>query len=50
VSFVSEWLKDENMRVYDQIDFMPMQEAPPNIYNTIAGYQVMKEKLNLMKI
>ena len=45
VSFVSEWLKDENMRVYDQIDFMPMQEAPPNIYNTFTGYQVMKEKI-----
>lgn len=45
VPFVGEWLKDTNMRVYDQTDFLPMQEVPPNIYNTFTGYQVMKETI-----
>ncbi len=37
------------MRTYDQIvlqiDFLPMQETPPNIYNIFNGYNVMKEKI-----
>ena len=44
VPFVNEWLKDKNMRTYDQIDFLPMQEAPENIYNTFTGYKVMNDK------
>jgi len=44
VPFVNEWLKDKNMRTYDQIDFLPMQEAPSNIYNTFTGYKVMNDK------
>ncbi len=43
--FFSEWLKDKDMRTYDQIDFLPMQEVPPNIYNTYTGYKVMDEKI-----
>jgi hypothetical protein len=45
VPFVSEWLKDQDMRTYDQIDFLPMQEVPPNIYNTFTDYKVMDEKI-----
>ena len=45
VPFVSEWLKDKDMRTYDEIDFLPMQEVPPNIYNTFKGYQMMNEKI-----
>ncbi len=26
--------------------FLPMQEAPPNIYNTFKGYKIMNEKKN----
>jgi hypothetical protein len=43
VPFVSEWLKDKDMKTYDQIDFLPMQEAPPNIYNIFTGYKIMTE-------
>lgn len=45
VSFVSEWLKDPNNRTYEKIDFLPMQEAPPNIYNTFKGFQAEKTPL-----
>jgi len=45
VPFVNEWLKDKNMRTYDEIDFLPMQETPPNIYNIFTGYQITKEKI-----
>ena len=44
-SFIDDWLKDETMRTYDKIDFLPMQQAPPNIYNTFNGYQAEKTEL-----
>ena len=37
-SFIDDWLKDETMRTYDKMDFLPMQQAPSNIYNTFHGY------------
>ena len=45
VCFVNEWLKDKNMKTYDQIDFLPMQKLNDNIYNTFTGYQVTKENI-----
>jgi hypothetical protein len=30
------------MRTYDYIDFLPMQEAPSNVYNTFTGYAASK--------
>ena len=45
ISFVSEWLKDPNNRTYDKIDFLPMQQAPPSVYNTFMGYQAEKTEL-----
>jgi putative DNA primase/helicase len=47
ISFVSEWLKDPNNRTYDKIDFLPMQQAPLNIYNTFKGYEA--EKIEIIK-
>ena len=43
--FLNEWLKDKNMKTYDQIDFLPMQKLNDNIYNTFTGYQVTKENI-----
>jgi len=43
--FIDTWLKDENMRTYDYINFLPMQEAPENVYNTFKGYAAEKKKL-----
>ena len=40
--FIGRWLQDETMRTYEKIDFLPMQEAPPNIYNTFTGYEAAK--------
>jgi hypothetical protein len=33
------------MRNYDKIDFLPMQQAPSNIYNTFKGYEAEKTEL-----
>ena len=46
-SFVSRWLKDVTKITYDKIDFLPMQTAPVNIYNTFRGYA--SEKMSLQK-
>jgi hypothetical protein len=51
-SFFETWVKDATMRRYDSIDFLPMIEAPSNIYNTFKGFEIMKteqtnEKLNI---
>lgn len=45
ISFVSEWLRDAYNRTYDKIDFLPMQQAPPSIYNTFKGYEAEKTEL-----
>lgn len=42
--FIKKWLDDPIIREYDQIDFMPMQEAPANIFNTFFGYEANKIK------
>ena len=44
VPFVNEWLKDKNIRTYDRLIFLSMQEALSNIYNTFTGYKVMNDK------
>ena len=40
--FVDAWYGDEKIRTYDKIDFLPMQIAPDNIYNTFTGYEIDK--------
>jgi len=44
-SFINEWLKDENMRTYEYIDFLPKQEVPNNVYNTFNGFEVEKQQI-----
>jgi hypothetical protein len=46
--FIKKWLLDGNNKTYDRIDFLPMQQAPPNIYNTFKGYEA--EKIDLQNI
>jgi len=36
--FISNWVKDRDMRQYDKIDFLPQQIAPDNVFNTFSGY------------
>jgi hypothetical protein len=40
VPFVLEWLKDNNKRVYECVEFQPMIDLPPNIFNTFTGYKI----------
>ena len=42
VGFISDWLKDINIRTYEKMDFLPMQTAPNNIFNVFDGYNVLK--------
>jgi len=38
--FVEMWLKDENIRTYTRMDFMPPPRlCPPDIFNTFQGYR-----------
>ena len=41
-SFISEWLKDENIRTYEKIDMYPKCEVPESHYNTFTGFSVEK--------
>ena len=40
--FIGQWLKDPNNKTYDKIDFLPMLNTPPHIYNTFKGYEADK--------
>ena len=44
-SFVSDWLKDETMRTYEKLDFLPKQPTPNYIYNTFNGFEAEKKTL-----
>jgi hypothetical protein len=44
-SFISEWLKDADIRTYKKMDFKPCQETPDDIYNLFKGFEVQNKKL-----
>jgi len=44
-NFINSWLKDEEMRTYEKMDFLPKQEAPNNVYNTFKCFEVEKTKI-----
>ena len=47
VSFVKDWLKDQSMRTYDKIDFLPKQFIPGGVFNTFTNFEVeTKEIIN----
>jgi hypothetical protein len=48
--FIKNWLLDETNKTYNKIDFLPMQEAPPNIYNTFNRYEGEKTELKEIDI
>lgn len=49
-SFIDKWLKDPNNRTYNKMDFLPMQNAPDNVYNIFRGYEAENKKLYDVKI
>ena len=53
VSFVFLWLKDEKMRTYDRLDFLPCQQCQFDIYNTFTSFEAENKpliKTNIKKI
>jgi len=44
--FVFDWIKDETIKTYQKIDFLPMQVAPEGVYNSFQCYEGSKLKLN----
>jgi hypothetical protein len=45
ISFVEKWLKDDTIRTYDRIDFLPGQIAPKGVYNTFKGFEAANKEL-----
>ena len=48
--FVKQWMKDENIRSYNNFDFLPCEEAPDHIYNTFNGFYGGQKESNNNKI
>lgn len=42
ISFTKEWFKDENIKTYDNITFLPMEKTDDRIYNMFHGYRAGK--------
>lgn len=42
--FISKWINDQNVKIYDKMDFLPKMKCPENIYNTFSGFNVEKLK------
>jgi hypothetical protein len=52
VSFVDDWVKDEFMREYEKVDFIPYgptqeYKEDKRIYNTFTGYEINKNKFDV---
>lgn len=45
MSFIDKWLKDESIRTYNKIDFLPCQVAPKGVYNTFKGFEASTKEL-----
>jgi len=45
VSFIKEWMQDENIRTYQCIRFSPDGDTPENIYNSFRGFEAKKRTL-----
>jgi hypothetical protein len=43
-NFVKQWMKDPKIRTYDNVDFLPCQQAPDNVYNTFNGFAIDKNE------
>ena len=43
--FIKKWLLDGTNRTYNKIDFLPMQVAPDDVYNTFNGYEAARKEL-----
>lgn len=44
--FITKWMNDNNLKLYDKMDFLPKMDCPKNIYNTFSGFNVEKLKKN----
>jgi hypothetical protein len=42
-NFINSWLKDEEMRTYEKMDFLPCQKAPKDVYNTFDKFEILKK-------
>lgn len=40
--FVNDWIRDEKIRTYERVDFMPKLDVSDNVYNTFRGFKVEK--------
>jgi hypothetical protein len=38
--FISTWVKDPNIRTYEELVFAPKMEVPPNVYNLFTEFRV----------
>jgi hypothetical protein len=44
-NFYQEWIKDENIRTFDKMDFIPsLSDCPKNIYNLFTGLEINNKK------
>ena len=43
-SFIEEWLKDEDIKCFNKMDFLPKAlNIPENIFNTFTGFEIEKK-------
>ena len=50
ISFINKWFIDEDIRTYENFDFLPCEEVPRDVYNSFTGfngekYEVIKDDI-----
>jgi hypothetical protein len=43
--FITKWINDENIKIYDKIDFLPKMEVKEGVYNCFNGFRCEKIKI-----
>lgn len=45
--FITKWINDENIKIYNKMDFLPKMDVEEGVYNTFSGFNVENKKIDL---
>jgi hypothetical protein len=47
LKFITKWINDENIKIYNKMDFLPKMDVEEGVYNTFSGFNVENKKIDI---
>jgi hypothetical protein len=47
LKFITKWINDENIKIYNKMDFLPKMDVEEGVYNTFSGFNVENKKIDM---